>query len=274
MGTAISSGILRSCARSRDAGEVPRIGRIIACVDSKESVEKLESRFVTHKKNLTVLQKSNVLAMEEADIILLAFKPQIAEKVLTAPGVRQVLEGKLLISVLVGSPIEKLQSLIWGQSQPSRWGCYMVRAMCNIAAEFGESMTVIETADIPEDLLGLTTWFFSQLGKTAPVTPDLFDIGGVLGGASGVFLSVALDGILDGAVSQGLKRAQARTMMTQSLISLANLLEQGSTPDQLREKFSSPKGTTITGLLSLEEDRVRHAFSKAVIASTKRSQDM
>jgi pyrroline-5-carboxylate reductase len=42
----------------------------------------------------------------------------------------------------------------------------------------------------------------------------------------------------------------------------------------LREKFSSPKGTTIDGLLSLEEDRVRYAFSKATIATSKRSQEI
>ena len=135
-------------------------------------------------------------------------------------------------------------------------------------------MTVVEHTNVPEDMMELTNWIFLQLGKTAPVTPDLYDIGGVLAGASGVFLSVALDGILDGAVHQGLKRAQARAILTQTLVSLAKLLEEGNTPDVLREKFSSPRGTTIEGLLSLEEDSVRHAFSKAVIKSTHRSQTM
>lgn len=271
MGAAILSGVLNTCAKTQEKGEEPRITRFIACVNSKGSAEGLKSRFEHYSDRLTVLQQDNVKGMKEADVVLLGCKPYMAEKVLTAEGVSKALEGKLVISFLAGSPVQKLQSFIWGQSG---WNCFAIRAMCNIAAEFGESMTVIETADIPEDLLDLTNWIFLQLGKTAPVTPDLFDIGGVLAGPSGVFLSVALDGILDGAVSQGLKRAQARTMMTQSLVGLAKLLEQGNTPDQLREKFSSPRGTTIAGLLSLEEDRVRHAFSKAVIASNHRSQTM
>lgn len=271
MGTAILSGVLNTCAKMQEEGGQSRVTKFIACVNSKGSAEGLKSRFEKYSNRLTVLQQDNIKGMENADIVLLGFKPYMAEKVLTAKGVQQALKGKLVISVLAGSPIERLQSFIWGQSEPK---CFAIRAMCNIAAEFGESMTVIETADIPEDLLELTDWIFIQLGKISPVTPDLFDIGGVLAGPSGVFLSVALDGILDGAVSQGLKRAQARTMMTQSLVGLAKLLEQGNTPDQLREKFSSPRGTTIAGLLSLEEDRVRHAFSKATIASNQRSRNM
>lgn len=271
MGSAILSGILDSCAKTLEKGEEPRITKFIACVNSKGSAQGLESRFEKYSDRLSVLQQDNILGMYAADIVLLACKPYMAEKVLTAKGVSNALEGKLVISILAGFPIERLQSFIWGQSEPR---CFAIRAMCNIAAEFGESMTVIETTNISEDLLELTDWIFRQLGKTSPVTPDLFDIGGVLAGPSGAFLSVALDGILDGAVSQGIKRAQARTMLTQSLIGLAKLLEQGNTPDQIREKCSSPRGTTIAGLLSLEEDRVRHAFSKAVIASNHRSQNM
>ncbi|KAG0645881.1 Pyrroline-5-carboxylate reductase [Hyphodiscus hymeniophilus] len=276
MGTAILSCVMDSCAKAREAGEEPRITKFIACVNSKGSAERLKSRFKNNLNRLTVLQQDNVRGMKEADIVLLGCKPYMAKMVLTAVGVREALKGKLVISVLAGTPVPKMQSLIWGQSEDNKAEsqCFVVRGMCNIAAEFGQSMTVIETIDMPEDLMELTNWIFLQLGKTAPIAPDLFDIGGVLAGPSGVFLSVAIDGILDGAVSQGLKRAQARTMMTQSLVGLARLLEQGNTPDQLREKFSSPRGTTIAGLLSLEEDRVRYAFSKAVIASAHRSETM
>ena len=276
MGSAILSSLLDSCAKTQETGEEPRITKFIACVNSKGSAEGLNSRFEKYSDRLTVLHQDNVKGMKAADIILLGCKPYMAEKILTAHGVRKALKGKLVISVLVGTPVPRIQSLIWDLSEDSKGQpqCFVIRGMCNIAAEFGESMTVIETIEMPGDLFDLTNWIFLQLGKTMSVTPDQFDIGGVLAGPSGVFLSLAIDGILDGAVSQGLKRAQARKMMTQSLVGLAKLLEEGNTPDQLREKFSSPRGTTIAGLLSLEEDRVRHAFSKAVIASTHRSQNM
>ena len=272
IGTAILSGVLDSCGKTKETGAEPRITRFTACVNSKGSAEGLKHRFSKYSDRLTVLQQDNVKGMKEADIVLLACKPYMAEKVLTAEGVQQALRGKLVISVLAGSPVEKLKFLIGNPGSES--SCYVVRAVCNVAAEFGESMTIIETVEMPEDMLELTDWIFLQLGKTAPVTPDIFDSAGVLAGPSGVFISVALDGILDGAVSQGLKRALARTMLTQSLVGLAKLLEAGNTPDVLREKFSSPRGTTIDGLLSLEEDKVRSAFAKAVIKSAQKSQNM
>jgi pyrroline-5-carboxylate reductase len=213
--------------------------------------------------------------MREADIVLLAFKPYMVDLVLRAKGVREALAGKLVISVLVGSPPKKLEAAIFhaGERREDEAPFYIKRAMLNIAAEFRESMTVIEKTSMPQEYEDVTDWIFLQLGKIAPVAPDLFDIGGVIAGAAGALLSVAFDGMLDGAVSQGLKRADAKKMLTQSLFSMAKLLEIEH-PAVLREKFSSPKGTTIAGLLSLEEDRVRYAFSKAVIASSKRSQEI
>jgi pyrroline-5-carboxylate reductase len=84
-------------------------------------------------------------------------------------------------------------------------------------------------------------------------------------------MTVALDGILDGAVIQGLKRAEAKKFMIQSLAGLVHVLEDDDNLKRPREKISSPRGTTIEGLLCLKENGVRTAFSKAVIAGTKRS---
>lgn len=277
MGSAILSGVLKSYAQTRDAGETPRIGTFIATVSSCESEEELCTRFAESQDCLKILRSDdNSTAMVSADIVLLACKPYAAEAVLRAKGVREALQGKLVISVLVGSPVTKLKGAIYhfGPRKASEKPVYIKRVMLNIAAELGESMSVIEKTSMPDHMEEITDWIFLQVGKTAAVDPVNFDIAGVMAGPSSAFLSVALDGILDGAVSQGLKRADARTMVTQSLLSLARLLENGEHPAVLRERYASPRGTTIAGLLSLEEDRARYAFSKAVIASSKRSQDI
>lgn len=88
------------------------------------------------------------------------------------------------------------------------------------------------------------------------------------------FLTVAIDGILDGAVKEGIKRADARALMAQSLRGLTHLLESGKTGDVIREETSSPRGTTIEGLTGLEEDRVRYAYCRSVERGTKRSKAM
>jgi pyrroline-5-carboxylate reductase len=280
MGAAILSGVLESCSRAQANGEEPKISRFIATVNSEGSADALQRRFEGYADRFDVRRGENVTAMREADIVLLAFKPYMVDLVLRQPGVREALAGKLIISVLVGSPPAKLEEAIFNRDSDFDWGeiprkeqgkpLYIKRAMLNIAAEFRESMTVIETTNMPRQYEEITEWIFLQLGKIQPVAPDLFDIGGVLAGASGALLSVAFDGMLDGAVKQGLKRADAKKILTHSLFSMAKLLENEH-PAVLRERFSSPKGTTIDGLLSLEEDRARYAFSKAVIASTKRS---
>lgn len=270
MGSAILSGVMESCSRAKANGEVPKISHFIATVNSESSAKALKNRFAAYSDCFEVRRGENVAAMQDADIVLLAFKPYMIDLVLREEGVRQALGGKLVISVLVGSPLHKLQSAILHERKVSEKPIYIKRAMLNIAAEFRESMTVIEISDAPEEYQEITNWIFLQLGKIAPVAPELFDIGGVLAGAGGALLSIAFDGMLDGAVKQGLKRADAKKILTQSLFSMAKLLETEH-PAVLREKFSSPKGTTIDGLLSLEEDRARYAYSKAVIASTKRS---
>lgn len=225
---------------------------------------------------LEVLHADNVTAMQKADIVLLSCKPYLAETVLKAPGVRDALGGKLILSVMVGNPPTKIEAMIYhtGPKREDEKMFYMKRVMLNIAADLGQSMAVMETSSMPEELEKVSEWIFQQVGKTAPVAPELYDVGGVMAGVAGALFTVAFDGMLDGAVKQGLKRADAKVMLTQSLFSVAALLESGEHPAVLREKFSSPRGTTIEGLLSLEEDRVRWAFSKAVVASSKRSEEI
>lgn len=274
MATAILTGVLAACATSQSRGDEPRITRFIATVQSEGSASALRSRF---GDKIEVTRGENEKAMREADIVLLGIKPYMVDKVLRKEGIHEALRGKLLISVLVGSPIAKLEDAIC-LSKPSDetgTGLFIKRAMMNIAAQFGESITVIESSEnMPAPYEEITDWIFFQCGKVQPVTPELYDVGGVLAGASGALLSVAFDGMLDGAVSEGLKRADAKKILTQALFSLATLLDNGEHPSVLREKFSSPKGTTIDGLLSLEEDRARYAFSRAVIAASKRSQEI
>jgi pyrroline-5-carboxylate reductase len=272
MGAAILSGVLESCAATRAVGEEPRFSHFLATCQSASSAEGLRQRFASHGDIVDVIRGNNIKAMNAGDVILLAFKPYMIDLVLKNDGVREALAGKLVLSVLAGSPPEKVEKAIYaaGPRTQEEKPFYIKRAMMNLAAEFRESMTVIETTNMPHEYEELSDWIFLQIGRIAPIAPDLYDVGGVLAGASGALLSVAFDGMLDGAVSQGLKRADAKKILVGSLYSLAKLLE-GEHPAVLREKFSSPKGTTIAGLLSLEEDRARYAYSRAVNASSERS---
>jgi pyrroline-5-carboxylate reductase len=270
MGSAILQAVIASCRIDFDRGIEPRFTHFFACVQSEGSCDRLDARFNQSWPFVTVLRQQNVVAISKADVVLLGCKPYMIDAVLGEEGVRDALKGKLVISVLVGTPPAKLRAAMGVEEGH----CYIVRAMPNTAAELRESMTVVENVKLPGDMAELTSWILNQLGETANLAPELYDAGGVLGGASGVFLSVALDGILDAAVSQGIKRPIARKIMAQSLIGLGKMLEAGHIPDELREKTSSPRGTTIEGLMALEEHRVRYAYTQATVRATKRSQTM
>lgn len=275
MGSAILAGILKSCAATRATGAEPRFTKFIACVNSDASVERLRTRFAEYEDVLKVYVKANVEGMSAADVVLLGVKPYMVEDVLGEEGVAFALMGKLTISFLVGTPIEKIYKILHSSGSKSMMDKIAVtRVMVNIAAEYGEALTVVDNVPLPSDYSEITQWMFSQLGKVSLVESSVFDVGGLIAGSSAVFFSVAFDGVLDGAVAQGLKRPAAREMLTQALVGFVKLLEAGNTPDQIREKISSPRGTSIEGLMSLEEDRVRYAYTKCINQATKRSREM
>lgn len=276
MCTSILSSLLESVAKAESTGAQFPINKFIATVNTEASAHRLETRFRKHSKRLRVFYGDNVAAMEEADIIMLGCKPYQAQAVLTAEGIRKALNGKLLISVITGKTSEKLESFIYGDvalSSDAEPRCYIRRATPNLAAELRASATVVqvETTALPPHFATAMEWIFLQIGTIHGAAPDLYDVASAMGGTAPSYLSVALDGLLDGAVQQGLKRPEAKKILTQAIIGLAKVLDSGEHPAMLRENTASPRGTTIEGLLSLEEDRVRHAFSKAMIRTTMRS---
>jgi pyrroline-5-carboxylate reductase len=268
MGSAILSGIL-------DASKVVSspFSRILACTKTQSSAEKLDARFRDHGSPLTAsfFADKNTAAAEEADVIILGCKPYLVDAMLAEEELADALAGKLVISIIAGKTIDVLSEGIsqnQTENSPSK-KAVIVRAIPNVAASVRESMTVIElpTPSPSNDQKDLITWIFSQIGQTSFLSSDLFDCGTMLM-ASIATVSVAVDGILDGCVAEGMKRADASEMTAQCLLGLAKLLREGYHPAVLRESISSPRGCTIQGLLAVERGGVRSAFAESVIAGT------
>ncbi|KAL4940411.1 pyrroline-5-carboxylate reductase dimerization-domain-containing protein [Aspergillus oleicola] len=129
-------------------------------------------------------------------------------------------------------------------------------------------MTIVEipetTSQGDKDII---SWIFSQIGAVKILNGELFDCGSTLM-ASLATLSFAVDGILDGCVAEGMRRAEASEMTAQCLLGLAKMLQDGHHPAVLRESMASPRGCTIQSLLSVEKASVRHAFAESIIAGT------
>jgi pyrroline-5-carboxylate reductase len=266
MGTSIASGILNPKDRSIS------VKHLIATVLTEQSKGRLEKALTMHSSRVTVLLQSNTLrAIQEADVVLICVKPFQRAQVLGANGVREALPGKLLLSILAGTPVINLHNEIYGQDDgtPSQ----IIRAMPNMAATIREAVTLItgnmETLTNHNLLLG--KWVFSQVGDCTVVAESTFEISAVLVGCAGSLLMLALDGLLDAAVAEGINRTEAREMAANSAVGMMKLIPSGEHPSVLREKIASPGGCSIRALLELERRAVRSAYCDALLAAAERS---
>ena len=185
MGIAILSGILSSLhdlSLSKTLLTIPQSGTstpyeeeiptrlpstFIACVRRPESAKKIKSALSAYTSSLTILQSENVKACQRADIILLGPKPYMVKDILSEPGMREALAGKLLISICAGLPVSQIEGILYPEGyEGAEEKCTVVRAMPNTASGIRESMTVIATSEppLPASTSALITWIFKRIG--------------------------------------------------------------------------------------------------------------
>jgi len=182
-------------------------------------------------------------------VVLLCVKPGNLESV------AKQLKGKakLLLSVLAGVPVERLKKKIKSKG--------VVRAMPNLAASVGASMTTITgDADHKEEALvlmrgaGEVLWLESE---------KELDIATALAGSGPAYLALIAEALTDGAVQQGLKREDA-AKVTQGLFKgFAELITEKH-PALLKDGVMSPGGTTAAGYAALEKNAVRAGCMEAI----------
>lgn len=105
-------------------------------------------------------------ACADADVILLGPKPYMVKDILAEPGMKEALEGKLLISICAGVTKEQIEGWLYGEEEKRDGWCTVVRAMPNTASGIRESMTVVATSvpALPEETSALITWIFKRIG--------------------------------------------------------------------------------------------------------------
>ncbi|KAI2788887.1 hypothetical protein POX_e06911 [Penicillium oxalicum] len=260
--------------------------KFIACTKTSVSAERLLGSLTPEQRSyVSVTHSLNVPVevIENADIVVLAFKPFMAEDVLTTPGMHQALAGKLVISVLAGQTPQDLTRMILrseaiGPSQlDSRANPVLmsrpivVKAIPNMAARYSQSTTIIETPEerLPDHMSSFVEWLFSQVGTIKYLPPNQMDLGSVLVGATLAAMTVPVEGMLDGCVVEGMKRPDAMELMIGGLKGLTAALEAGVHPAVLRESISSPRGCTIQALLTLEKAGSRADYAEAIINGTQ-----
>lgn len=224
-----------------------------------------QQRELLQQKYGVGVTKDNNLAAT-APVLLLAIKPQIFGKVVGA--LIQPNPAQVIVSILAGVSIAQLE-----RAFPDR---AIVRAMPNTPATVGMGMTAISAGNhVSTDQLQLATQLFQAVGEVVTVPESLMDAVTGLSGSGPAYVAIAIEALADGGVAAGLPRQIADQLALQTVLGTAQLLNESRLhPAQLKDRVTSPGGTTIAGVTKLEQAGFRSALIEAVIAATKRSQEL
>ena len=176
--------------------------------------------------------------------------------------------AQLVISILAGVSIAQLETAF-----PDR---AVVRAMPNTPATVGAGMTAIARGShVSTQDLELATQLFQAVGQVVTVPEALMDAVTGLSGSGPAYIAIAIEALADGGVAAGLPREIANKLALQTVLGTAQLLNESHLhPAQLKDRVTSPGGTTIAGVTKLEQAGFRAALIAAVIAAAQRSQEL
>ncbi len=210
----------------------------------------------------------NLAAVAGADTVIMVVKPQDMVELLTeiAPAVTP---GTLVVSLAAGVPIELIEGRL-----PA--GTPVVRVMPNTPAQVDEGMAAISPgAHAGAEHLDRVTAILSATGRVLTVPERYQDAVTAISGSGPAYLFFVVEAMIEAGVHLGLPRDTSTELVVQTMLGSAKLLrETGEHPTVLRERVTSPGGTTAAAVRVLEDHKVRAAFLGAMEAARDRSRDL
>jgi pyrroline-5-carboxylate reductase len=208
---------------------------------------------------------SNLEAARGAEVVLLGLKPQQMTRVLEEIGAT-LTPRQILISVAASVSTAVIQRSL-KQAVP------VVRAMPNTPVLVRQGMTGLACGThAGEEHLERAREIFGAVGRTLVVDEPHMDAVTGLSASGPAFLYIAIEALADGGVKVGLPREIATELAAQTVLgSGAMVLRTGEHPARLKDAVTTPSGTTIDGILELEDGGLRVALIKAVVRATRRA---
>ncbi|WP_309891935.1 pyrroline-5-carboxylate reductase [Archangium sp.] len=212
--------------------------------------------------------QDNLAAVREADVVVLSVKPQVLDKVLLQVA-SEVDPRKLVISVAAGVPIAAMQRRLGA-------GARIIRAMPNTPSLVGAGACALSPGEhASEEDLAIATRIFQSVGTTTVLDENLLDAVTGLSGSGPAYIFLIIEALSDAGVKVGLPRYTALKLAAQTVLGSAQLLiETNAHPGQLKDQVTSPGGTAIAGLHTLEAGGLRTTLINAVEAATRRAKEL
>ena len=225
----------------------------------KEHLEELEAKYSikTHTDNKQLVSWAN--------LVVVAVKPQVIDRVLD-----QLNEGlspdTLVVSIAAGVPLHSIEARL-----PK--GARVVRAMPNTAAiALAGATGIAPGSHATEEDLRVTQALFAAIGRSVVLEEALIDAVTGLSGSGPAYVMLIIEALADGGVKVGLHRDTALLLAAQTVYGSAKLLlETGEHPGRLKDMVTSPGGTAIAGLHTLESGGLRRTLIDAVDTATRRA---
>ena len=225
-------------------------------------VDRLQTLRDTHGIRTTT---DNHELVRDADVVVLSVKPQVIDKVLDAIG-KEIRPTQLVVSVAAGVPVAAMEARL-----PE--GARVVRTMPNTPATVDAGATAISPGThATEEDLQIAHELFAAVGRVVTLDESLLDAVTGLSGSGPAYVMLMIEALADGGVKVGLHRDTALLLAAQTVYGSAKLLlETGEHPGRLKDMVTSPGGTAIAGLHTLESGGLRRTLIDAVEAATTRA---
>jgi len=209
----------------------------------------------------------NMEVARRSEILVLSVKPQVMAKVLEEIG-PHIHSDALVISIAAGIPLAFIESRL-PQAR-------VIRTMPNTPALVGAGATAIAAGGhATEKDLAAARRIFDSVGITVVLEEAQMDAVTGLSGSGPAYVFLVIEALSDAGVKVGLSRYNALALAAQTVLGSAKLLlETGEHPGRLKDMVTSPGGTAIAGLHTLEAGGLRTTLMDAVEAATERSREL
>ena len=213
---------------------------------------------------------SNQGAAHAAEVLVLAVKPQVIKAV--CAGLSAIVQARrpLVISIAAGIRIDQLEHWLGG-------AVAVVRCMPNTPALIGAGATgLCANARVEANRRALAQSILGAAGLALWIDDEaLMDTVTALSGSGPAYFFLLVEALEDAAVAQGLPRATARALAVQTCVGAGRMLaEDGAAPAELRERVTSPNGTTQAALQSFTANGFREIAARAIAAATTRGGEL
>jgi pyrroline-5-carboxylate reductase len=199
-------------------------------------------------------------AIEQAELVILAIKPHNVKEASQSIAER-LKEKQILVSLLSGTTINALKDLF-----PE---VRVVRMMPNLPIIYGEGVIGLSAEeDLPANIKEMLTQAFEPLGMLYWLPEAKINALTALTGSGPAFFYTMVEAMVDAGIAMGFTAPHAQDLLCQMMQGSIALLEKSSKhPGELKWQITSPQGTTIAGLKTLEENAVRAGIMNTFLSA-------